>query len=740
MLLLTGLMTLISQNKRFAEYSQSIFSKKTLREDRESLLSDQLNHLNQTLSKFLRDVCPYLLQPAALNCIEYLIRKYSIHVYNVQEVLRTSLPFHRTSVFRSIITLLYVKGTQWSWVEGMQRHDFTVERRLFAKQCGKSPAFLDFILQTMKENMEEKKFCSVLNSFLYFTLSEFIETCDEMKEDLLVKLLSYCVFPGLTTSTAIEAQSAALLLVMQLSSKLTFSKGLIISLTEEICRGCRVELETNALQVLIGMLSLQKQLQEIPARAIKKLVRFKTLTKDLSNYTNKIQAAHFLKMLIPSLLGLCTQHQNYAATLLEVIKEADITQNLEFYVELFVKDIVHVLETSKESSNVKRLLKDCKYIQEIMIVLDAKFATQFDQILNVVLQKEAFKKHQSDISNVMMHIFQGTLRQPLENEVSTLQSGIDSPKASVRKKALEHLISLYEKSNGSVSKEFLHGALLRRIHDDDLSIVAFTFAQETLLDVNPQAILKEIQVIFEQTLACKVSKMQGKRVKAALKFLLMMFCKKHAGETDRAVALLLPFLLIQPHNRKLCYSALKLASKSHVGILKDIKSKKDILKEHKKKKKGSKSAISKDMQDLLVCQGIIKCIAEGLLEDENMFERLISSYENSILQHMLLMAVQAIVTNSKIQSNRKVQFLASVWIYIKKRWSLIKVAFEEKLPVESWENVPPSRDHISKLYSNSSEANTHLLKHLLFVLVDHLSPTDTNYMDILLHVFQLEPI
>ena len=526
-----GLMELITKSKRFAQYSHSLFSRKALNTDRETLVAEELVALNRQIHNFLGEVASYLLQPAALSCLEYLFRKYQIHIYNVHDLLYCCLPYHRTDVFRKIIALLYVRGTKWNWVEGLQKTDSVFERSLFTKQCIRNPTFLNFILQTSKDNALKEHSSSNLTSFLFFVISEYIAFQTSISEELMVKILSYCVFPGLSSRNK-DSQSASLLLAMQLSQKLSFSSALAGVLFVEMCRGRHSDLEFNVLQVLVTLCATQKSLKEIPSKAMKQLVKFKDFVQNLKKVSNNPQSTKFWKLLLPSLLECCGQHVNYSRVMKNIVQEIDFTSQLDFIVKILLLHVKSILKEVEDSKS-QVLMEKHQYIGEIMKLLDLKYAERFDSVLNKAIQAKDLQDIEKDLVEYLGKLFSDTLRQPVEGKSITLQAAVDGAKPRLRKDALVKLLDLYHKEDqqGDISEEFIHSALLRRLHDEDESISFIAFSQDELLEIPPSKVLEEIKILVKEFFGCTLDtphrKQKYQKAKLALKFLLKKFCDRH---------------------------------------------------------------------------------------------------------------------------------------------------------------------------------------------------------------------
>ena len=106
----SGVQALIAQAPAlFSPFSSSLFHPATVSLDRASQKSDVAVALNKSLHTFLSRLSPFFLQPAAAQCLEYLLRRYEVHRYNAQAVLDMALPYHDSALFARLLSLLHLQ-------------------------------------------------------------------------------------------------------------------------------------------------------------------------------------------------------------------------------------------------------------------------------------------------------------------------------------------------------------------------------------------------------------------------------------------------------------------------------------------------------------------------------------------------------------------------------------------------------------------------------------------------------
>lgn len=159
-LVFLGLEVLVTQDERFGNYKNDLFTHKSKELDRELMGIEENNRINASISSYLRLLSGNFQLPSALRTLEYLIRRYKyvssfilyffrffsfwiwcyflmlkfeyvvrrihsnpylylnisinvfsffvyrIHVFNTEELILCALPYHDTHVFVRIVQLL----------------------------------------------------------------------------------------------------------------------------------------------------------------------------------------------------------------------------------------------------------------------------------------------------------------------------------------------------------------------------------------------------------------------------------------------------------------------------------------------------------------------------------------------------------------------------------------------------------------------------------------------------------
>ncbi|GCB83257.1 hypothetical protein scyTo_0023436, partial [Scyliorhinus torazame] len=118
----TGLEELIGIDPSFEEFQSTLFSQASKDLERSVQTKEVNAQLNKNILVFLTRLSPYFMLKPAQKCIEWLIHRFHIHLYNQDNLIGCVLPYHETKVFVRAIQLLQISDPthRWHWLEPIQ--------------------------------------------------------------------------------------------------------------------------------------------------------------------------------------------------------------------------------------------------------------------------------------------------------------------------------------------------------------------------------------------------------------------------------------------------------------------------------------------------------------------------------------------------------------------------------------------------------------------------------------------
>jgi U3 small nucleolar RNA-associated protein 10 len=131
--------------------------------------------LDEAIETFLSLVSPFFLLKASHKCLEYLIRRYSVHEHNQDALLKCALPYHASNVFVRLVQIMPLHR-RWEFMSGVKKNGVPIDRRVLVDHAAKNRSILTFVAETVKEYIANKAQCKSLISFFVALVLETIGT------------------------------------------------------------------------------------------------------------------------------------------------------------------------------------------------------------------------------------------------------------------------------------------------------------------------------------------------------------------------------------------------------------------------------------------------------------------------------------------------------------------------------------------------------------------------------------
>lgn len=242
-LALNGLDELKLVNVQFEKFETFLFSESSKHVER-SLQSQELNDkLDDNIRDYLRFLSPYILLKPAHKTLEWLIRRYQVHLYNTDDLLACVFPYHQSNVFARVVQLLNLPNTKWSWLTLIQKTGCPLPRSTIIQHCISNRAFFTF-LSGLVFNVGKKKantnqgFAAyhVFASFYASTVIGVLDRLDKVSEEIVTSLLAQIIH-GLKSNIP-DLQAASYMIIGQLTTKCLLESPVVESLLKTMCKVC----------------------------------------------------------------------------------------------------------------------------------------------------------------------------------------------------------------------------------------------------------------------------------------------------------------------------------------------------------------------------------------------------------------------------------------------------------------------------------------------------------------------
>lgn len=238
-LAINGLEELKLIEHAFDSFKETLFSDVSKQMER-SVQSQEFNdRLDKQIAQFLRYLSPYFLLKPAHKALEWLIRRYRIHVLNQDALLYCALPYHETKLFARVVQLLNLKipGSKWQWLEPLQKNGSPLSKTTLIQKCASDMAFMNEICELVPSALAMDCPASSLRIVFTFYASTVVGALEMMQrvgEEVIGKLLPF-IIKGLKSGVS-EYKCASYMIIAQLCNKCHLEEHLVKSLLDSVCK------------------------------------------------------------------------------------------------------------------------------------------------------------------------------------------------------------------------------------------------------------------------------------------------------------------------------------------------------------------------------------------------------------------------------------------------------------------------------------------------------------------------
>ncbi|CAN8203833.1 unnamed protein product [Coccothraustes coccothraustes] len=568
----TGLEELMGIDPSFEEFQSSLFSSTSKGLERSVQTKAVNQQLDKNISLFLIHLSPYFMLKPAQKCLEWLIQRFHIHLYNQDSLIGCVLPYHETNLFVRVIQLLDIKSPthKWHWMDPIRKPGVPLARGTVITHCYKDLDFMDFICRLVAKSVkvfsESSSNSAQLRVLLVFYASTIVSALGAAEKitDTMVSLLLPYVQKGLKSSVQ-DYRAATYMIICQMTVKVTVETSLVHSLMVQISKTLfkMPSLIRDGLACLNLLLQTQKgdQLGKKPFNYLCKAPELVTLLQGLSaGYDISPLLGYLLPHLVHTIMRSDTEEQ----------EESEETEN-----DIYIKHLQAILESIPLEKDLDSLLAS-KFLEEfiscgteiesnptkmsalnqkvlpLIRLLERKYPKALDSVLEKHLENCTDEADQNLFHQFISLSLSCGKYKFLEVSDTSLLLSLNHPQPAVRVLALQHLKDVIETSKEGFDQAFIEEAIFGRLKDDNRDVVMSALSSLEIFreEVNPEVIVSSLLNIFQKADLSKDGKWY-KVLEQAVKILVKEEILKEKKELlDAAVMQLLPFMIITNANSK----------------------------------------------------------------------------------------------------------------------------------------------------------------------------------------------
>ncbi|KAL3283044.1 hypothetical protein HHI36_006202 [Cryptolaemus montrouzieri] len=542
---LNGLEELISKNKSFEQYTNTLFSLSSKEFERSVETAESNEKLDKHIRKFLLLLSPYFLLNCTYKALEWLIYRYSIHEYNREDVLMLVLPYHESNIFVRVIQLLKINNEKdpWFFLKTLQKPGIHLPKQSLLNHAANDPYFIKFVSKFILEIIKVHEKPSSLTVAFNFYCSIFtgaIEYSKTVPEPTITQMLP-ALLKGLSSDIA-DFRAASYVIIARLVTKCTLSEIILNKFVEKIANHKVETLKEEAVLVYLVLYQSQINFNNIPDEALGEIINqewFPKILQDLNHTGCFIYP--FLEVLIKCSIrkGLEEDGENYRRYTIDLLNQLKIDQE---YVTLCLNAIIDSVP-----SKLKKISEDTKsWLIELIETIEKQYPHQFDKQVYKILTSTENENRKNKLQKILKNALMFRKKFDIFNKLY-------HSNALIRTNAMKFLSTNFDTLKED-EKDVLKVSLGDRLKDDDIEVV-----KEALIIVQSTNALKgqELkEILVELLYKFYKDKNYWRRI---LERVIQMLCTSENARDFQVILNIFP-LLLPKSNEGIVYAKLVVKS------------------------------------------------------------------------------------------------------------------------------------------------------------------------------------
>ncbi|KAI8388394.1 uncharacterized protein BYT42DRAFT_559927 [Radiomyces spectabilis] len=467
-----GILELCNLDERFTAFQETLFSEGMKSVDRVLQTKEDNEKLDASVTAFLRQLSPYFLVKPAGKALEWLIRRFRIHQFNVEAIVGAILPYHETKAFVKMVSILQIDdASPWGFLKSIKESGVPLPRSVLVTKLHKDRFVLDFVCKTVTENPVH---FSTLYAFFAATMTSYITAGERITEDKAVALMPYLI-NGLNARKIPELQIAAYMIVSQLSSVITLSTAAISSFTRPMLKRCGEKHLGFGLLAVVHLAQTQASFEGLGKSTTAALMRSPSFEQHLLDIAGKYTTERFMACMIPS---FC------AAGKVELLQKLVLnsylsSENVRLLCNRLVDNYLSVPADGKKDYVATH--------RPLLMAISQLCVDDLDAVLEKRVQKVS-STESPDLYEFISAAFKGTRHDVVREANTTLYLCLNSPAASVRLLGIKKLVTILDDKESALtqSPDMIRSLFVGALESfDDLLLYMIRDVPQKLLEFVP---------------------------------------------------------------------------------------------------------------------------------------------------------------------------------------------------------------------------------------------------------------
>ncbi|KAG8889028.1 snoRNA-binding rRNA-processing protein utp10 [Tulasnella sp. 332] len=544
-----GFAALCALDTRLEEFGRDLFSNAARAADRTVVPPDQLAALQDTLPPFMTRMSMYLMEPPAGKVIEWLVRRFRINEFNVSLVLECFLPYHESSQFSKMLSILAIESNSlWSFLLPFKKSSKALPRTALITAMIKNVDLARLATGLFVRALENNYWHRTLLNFSTSIAVEYISRIPVIDQAISAFLLPAVIHP-LTTGRNREIILGHFVILSSFSQRVVMTHKAFKAVVKAVLQTTPQVAHTEVLAVLVAVSGFQAD-PVLPKSISKLLKASEEFQKVIPESLTWRDADKFYTAIVSYVLMDLDRLTAWRPFLLAVIRTPLVSSPL-------IEKIIGMLLSNIQLDHAKN---------------DSALAT----LLSEISQRHPLPFRSATANYSRTHEFSNITKEEFDGLIAglSLDTSFSGAKAVVSAKFTEDvqtgLSNLRDLLRNLASVEPGHASkaaqdtLLSTLQDSDPDVINLLYSSpNVLLEHIPQDHLKQAIVT-----ALNSSELPRIVFREHLTFLSKNFCKKWSTQMEDVFrSCIWRYLLFTRAQQKLAQQAWKTIEESKLKAL-----------------------------------------------------------------------------------------------------------------------------------------------------------------------------